>query len=280
MATLTKSNATKVRKSRAKKTPVVDRIEAAIQLVEANVPDPTPVVPTTPPVSAVQAANRVAEFKLTPDAKALLRKAVDACAKNDGARIADDQGGARLREQANLLTICRGDLGLAVSCLQESASEPGTIYSLLYAVMKNALYIGNLDYRRLLDPKQDEDLPERSDIREDHRTSPYGMQPDVVDPDALPDYQRVVVALGDINLYLDLLSKAFGSPLDQFMPITVVMHPSGSFSPVHGVEHALDIVEVNRQRARAKRDIKRTADLASAAAIAKRALLNAASALN
>lgn len=248
------------------------------------------------PISAEAASAHLDKWEFTPYAKTLLDRAVTNVQANDGSRFTVDQGRDRFRSNAMLLSAAGGRLDVAMIALYESGAQWSTISSLLYSIMKSALFLGNIDYRRALDPASDDDLQHMSDLREQHRDAPPGLQPDPKETDGaaeplngtnnrahtaaalrVPDYGVIENAIEEINIFLDLLAKSSGAPLDGCMPYTNVQAANGvDYDPVYSVSHALDIAEVTRQKSRAKREEARAKDVDAATRRVKDVLLRMA----
>jgi hypothetical protein len=219
------------------------------------------------------ASQKLAAFELSPKAKDLLDKAVENAMRNTGSGIEDDSARLKIKHMSELLAATDGDLSTALVAVAESMDAlevPNAIFSLCFGVQKAAIFIGNLQYRRALDPKDGEGTPVH-DYR-DHRDPPYGLGPDGEDEDPV---QVTLHAIEEVHLYLQLVTESFGWDPERPMPFVYLAEKDGTFKPLHDVEQALDYLEIRRKQAQAKRQVKQAAGFAAAAARAKAALLAA-----
>lgn len=223
---------------------------------------------------AEAAAQKFGAFELTDEAKDLLQRAVENAARNTGNGIEDPQAKLKIRSMAELLNACDNDLSAALIALTEtmpSTELPNAVFSLCFSVQKAAMFLGNLAYRRALDPQDGEGRPAH-DHRDD-REAPYGLEPDA--PEDLVPEVTVKIAIGDVHYYLQLLTEMYGwDPLNP-MPLLYMQEKDQTFRPVFDVEQAMDYLEIRRKQSQAKRAEKQAAGFAAAAARAKAALLAA-----
>lgn len=168
----------------------------------------------------------------------------------------------------DLLEATGHDLPIACAIIAQTTDHrdaPGAIYSLCFNVVKAALFVANMHYRRALDPKADFDLEQFVDRREDEREAPYGLQRDSITFaddivllkaetfDDAPD-NVILEGLRDVKLFCSLIAESFGWQSDEDMPYMFDAQPDGSFRPVFDAETALDMSEVKRLAARARRE--------------------------
>lgn len=223
---------------------------------------------------ATAAAQRLGDFELSDLAKDLLARAIENASRNTGNGIADTQAKDKIRAVASLLQACELDLATTLLVLAESTPVlelPNIVYSVCFNIMKATAFIGNLQYRKALDPKDGEGRPAH-DYRDD-REAPYGLGPEHVD---VITHEDVAQAVDDVRLYLQLLTEMYGwDPLNP-MPFVYLQEKDGSFTPIHDVEQALDYLEIRRKESQAKRQERQTAALSTAAENAKAVLLRLA----
>lgn len=221
-----------------------------------------------------EAANqRLAAFSLSPRAKDLLDKATENAMRNSGNGIDDESAKLKIKQMAELLAATDGDLSASLVALTDAMEVmelPNAVFSLCFSVQKAAIFIGNLQYRRALDPQDGEGTPVH-DHRE-HRDPPYGLGPDGNDEDPVDAVRH---AIEDVHLYLQLLTEAYGWDPERPMPFVYLAEKDGTFRPIYDVEQALDYLEIRRKQAQAKRAVKQAAGFAAAAARAKATLLAA-----
>lgn len=261
------------------------------------------------------ACTQLETFKLSRGAKTLLDRALDNLSKNTGANIADDDAKQDIKLRAELIAASGNDLNVLLVALTEECpilEQGGTVYSLLFNVMKAATFEANLDYRRFLDPAADFDLvgymkpviargEDGSDWRQHDgsqfetdvrsETSPmegqtgHATRAEVLLEQAQELYGRevydisdvIICALRDLRWYLQLLSESFGWDVTRPMPYLFVTELDGSFTSITDAMQALDVQELRRQAARAKKREK-TAKVMGAAAERARAMLSRAAA--
>lgn len=98
--------------------------------------------------SVQKAQAHLAAFELTPGAASLLDRAMDSLSKNTGAGLNDPDAVAIAKGRAALIRAAGGQLSVVIDATVE-VTPPlevgGAVYSLLYAVLKNALFFANLD---------------------------------------------------------------------------------------------------------------------------------------
>lgn len=259
------------------------------------------------------AAAQLEEYALSPGAQSLLDRAVDNVARNTGVGLNDEDAKADAKMRGEILTASGNDLGIAIAALSSEAEgdeAAGIVYSLCFNVLKSAVFIGNLDYRRFLDPAQDNDLhlymreydPRKGEDGRDPRTDPAFETDSRQDHSPLEgdtgfetgaEYQLsklrelyghidteedvVAASLQDLRYYFQLLTESFGWPTDRPMPFANVMEPDGTFTPITDAGMALDSAELRRQASRAKKRARQGALTNAAAARAREMLLNRAS---
>ena len=225
---------------------------------------------------AAKAGQELAQFDLSDLAKDYLARAVENASRNTGNGIADQQAKDKIRSTAELLQACDLDLGKTLLVLGETVPVedlPNVVYSTCFSVMKAVAFLGNLGYRRALDPKDGEGRPAH-DHRDD-REAPYGLGPEADEHDGLL-HEHILQAVDDVRMYLQLLTEMYGwDPLNP-MPYAYMQEKDGTFTPIHGVEQAFDYLEVRRKESQAKRQARQAAVLATAAANAKEVLLRLA----
>lgn len=259
------------------------------------------------------AAEQLGHFQLTPGARMLCDRALDNLSRNTGQGLDEDaKFDARLR--AEIISAGGNDLSVIIDALSSSCEVDeagGMVYSLLFNTLKAAVFIGNLDYRQFLDPTRDMDMHLYVNYGEVGRT--YGE--DARDPDSQPQFNPdnrsdrsplegqsgfetgaefqlarlktlygndiddegdvVAASLRDLRYYFQLLAESFGWDPNRPMPFANVAEPDGTFTPVTDASAALDLAELRRQAARAKRKARQGAVLNAAAAKAREALAKA-----
>lgn len=238
---------------------------------------------------AAKAALELETFALTPGAKHLLDLALDNMSTNTGEGIDDPQQRASIRLRAELIDAAGGDLSVVIEALVASCEKPTevapSLYSLLYNVVKSAGFYANLDYRRYLDPRADFDLSPYApqgdeawkaangvdsamhgngspDKREDDPSAPDGLDT-VVDrelalyrslygAEVIEDGDVILCAWSDLRMFCQLTVESYGWEGDD-MPFTFAQETDGSFTPISDVRTAIDAIEINRQKSRARR---------------------------
>lgn len=231
-----------------------------------------------------QAGKALEEFEVTPGMRSLMERALDNVAKNTGQNLEDPAAKAKADAFATIILASGHDLAVAIEILVESEAPSklaGTVYSFLYTILKAAVFIGNLDYRRALDPEADLDTTLYADAREARRDAPPGLEGD---PVPTPVEDLITQALGDLQLFLTLTANVHGwdpkgsdgEPTGELIPFDNVMSASGgSFTPIRSVSEALDRQEVKRKAAQAKRADAFAALKAKSAGAAKAILAKA-----
>lgn len=223
------------------------------------------------------AAEQLSDFKLTPGARSLLDRAMDNLSTSNGQGIKDEDARAEIQDRAAFIKGCGNDLSIAISSLVEVVDPldaPGAVYSLLFNVLKAAVFIGNLDLRRYLDPDQDYDLENYADKREEHRDAPYGMETreerefqhmrQLYGADFQSFEDAPACALSDLRYFFQLNVESLGWNPDNVMPFSMSMNPDGTFAPINDPQQALDAAELRRQASRAKKRDQRSKTLAAA----------------
>lgn len=252
---------------------------------------------------AAKAALELEDFALTPGAKHLLDLAMDNLSTNTGEGIDDPSAKASIKLRAELIAAAGCDLSVVIEALVDSCEKPTdvapSLYSLLYNVVKSAGFYANLDYRRYHDPRADFDLnayldtdtrsridrelsDERgsSDRREDDPSAPDGMDT-MVDrelqlyralygAEVIEDGDVILCALSDLRMFAQLTVESYGWEGDD-MPFAYTQELDGTFTPITDVRTAIDALEINRQKSRARR-AEREATRVSAAIERARAL--------
>ena len=107
------------------------------------------------------AAEQLQEFNLTPGAQLLMDRAVDNLSRNTGVGLVDEDAKFDAQQRAAIINASGNDLNVAITALSASCEVEeagGVVYSLLFNVLKSAVFIGNIDYRNFLDPSRDMDL--------------------------------------------------------------------------------------------------------------------------
>jgi hypothetical protein len=228
-------------------------------------------------------------MRISPMTRELLQAACDNVAKSTGVGIEDKDAQQLIQDRAALFSMCGCDLNAVIDVLSDNigvAELAGQVYSTCFAVQKAANFIGNMKYRKALDAKNGEGTPAH-----DHREvgePPCGLGEDGVEPlqfentrehidtTDLPHHD-VLRAMEELHVLLQLLPEAHGWDADAPMPYLYVPHSDGTFSPVYGAEHALDIMEVRSKESRARRTKRQSAGLQAALAGARRAMKAAVS---
>lgn len=251
-------------------------LEAADRLAEH--------VEANPPSHAEVATDKLKEFRLSKVALALLDKALVNVAENTGRGLEDEQAKKQAQLLGGIVAVAEHDLSKAITFIIAAVpveQAVGTIYSLCYSVQKAMNFIGNMAYRKALDPASDFDLEQFVDYREDEHAAPYGLQPEGEFTsndrkyEGQPDHEVVFDALEEVHIYLQLITEAFGWDATQPMPYMAVMNKDETFTQVHDLEQCLDAMEIRFKESRRKRQEQRTANLAATLAHAQKALLKA-----
>lgn len=250
---------------------------------------------------AEAAALELSTFVMTPGAKHLLDRAMDNLASNTGANIADPEFKATVKQRAELFNAAGNDLGIVITALVDSCGSPteapGVVYSTCYNVLKAAVFIANLDYRRWLDPKGDFDIAPYVTRRvEDEALGAKDFEVDArseVSPlDGLTGHDSSVdiawhnlralygqhiedesevffESLNDLRLFLSLTCDTFGWDPDRPLPFAAFQNPDGSFENITDAQVALDHAEVQRQESRKRKAERDAVRLTNAAERAK-----------
>ena len=290
--TLTLNNAPKAKGKSVDTTDITEQKHAAdamseeLAKLEGEVAKPAPQT----------AAQKLGEFRLTHLAKALLDKACVNVSENTGSGLEDPVARDTAGTIAGIFADCGHDLSKVIDFTMEAMGEDAQaaltfIYKECYSVQKALNFIGNMAYRRALDPKQDFDLEQFVDYREDEREAPYGLEPlgtwddergaDHAGP-SREDHELIFEALEDLHVYLQLITEAYGweavdiSGRDNSMPYMYVMEPDETFRRIYGLEECLDIMEVKYKESRAKRAAKQLEGLQKIQKAAREALKRAA----
>ncbi len=254
---------------------------------------------------AAKAMLELESFRLTPGAKSLLDRAMDNVAKNDGSGIEDPDARIAIKQRAALVEAAGNDLSVIIAALCASCEDnprdiAPAVYSLCFNILKSAVFIANLDYRRYLDPRADFDLlpyggakygqmtVERealgtdgdfaADQREETREAPAGLD-SMVEREfnyfretygsGLEDYEDVFAcALEDLRLFLQLTSESFGWDPDRPIPFAFIQTPEGTFEPINDPALALDHTEIKRKESLKRRREREGARMANAAKVA------------
>lgn len=261
------------------------------------------------------AADQLEDYKLTPGAQMLLDRAVDNLSRNTGVGLVDEDARIDAQTRAAIINASGNDLSVAITALSESCEveEAGSIvYSLLFNVLKSAVFVGNLDYRQFLDPQRDMDLhlyvnygevgktygedardpnndpkfsPDRRQDRsplegqsgfETHAEFQLARMKELYGRDIDDEGDVIAASLHDLRLYLQLLSESFGWDANRPMPFAFVQETNGEFTPITDAGVALDHAEVRRQASRAKKRARSNAVMSAAAQKAREALLRRA----
>lgn len=253
---------------------------AALDELDNEVETLAKVVNSEPEAASIVAAEELAQFPLTKLARKLLDQAMDNVSKSTGSGMTDDIARDKIQSQAALVSACGNDLTTTVQYLSEALEEDplsiaNSVYSICFSVMKAVVFIGNMQYRRALDPRGDYDLDKYVDYREEERDPPYGLGRDTPDEfDCKMDaWSQIETAVDDLRHYLQLLTEAFGWDAERPMPFLNTTDDDGvTFTPIHDVVTAFDITQVKSQASRAKRAAKQSAAMLVAARRARAAL--------
>lgn len=250
---------------------------------------------------AAFAAEQLTEFRLTPGAKSLLERSMDNLSKNNGTNIEDPDLKVQVQIRSGLIEAADNDLSIVLEALSTSAAPkevPGMVYSMLYNVLKGAVFVANNDYRRYLDPRADFDITTYTgvsgrnetgkDRRDDDGTSFAADQREEHSPlegltghptsldyqmDALHQlYGRfceseddvIPCALEDLRLFFQLTAESFGWDPTSVMPFSNVLETNGTYTPINDPMQALDAQQIKNQQSRALRRDKQNGMLAAA----------------
>lgn len=256
----------------------------------------------------VTAGDKLKDFRLTHLAKALLDKATVNVADNTGRGLEDPVARDMAETLAGIFDQCGHDLSKVLDFTMEAMGDDPQaaltfIYKECYAVQKALNFIGNMAYRRALDPKGDFDLDKFVDYREEERSAPFGLDPlgtwdderradheDGIIRDASlgnehdrakADHELIFDALQDLHVLLQLTVESFGwEPVtsdgrDNSMPYMVVQEKDESFRQIHNLEECLDLMEIRYKESRAKRQQKQLDGLRKIQAAARAGLKSA-----
>jgi len=263
---------------------------------------------------AARAALQLSEFRLVPGAQSLLDRAMDNLAQNEGTGIEDPDARLTIKLRAGLITEAGNDLNIVLAAILASNPDPkganNQIYSMCYNVLKAAGFIANLDYRRWADPKADFDIwagyglqaapkthgedgrdPREatgefaSDQREEAPSAPDGLDNNVdmqwewlraTYGGGIEDEGAVIFrALEDLGMFLNLLVESMGWQADNPMPYVQVQEKDGTFTPIYGVEAALNEFEIRRKASLKRRHERNSAALNNAQTVAREMLAKA-----
>jgi len=232
---------------------------------------------------AAKAMLELESFSMTPGAKSLLDRAMDNLSNNDGAGLEDPDARIAVKQRAALVAAAGNDLSVVIAALVASCEDnprdiAPTIFSVCFNVLKSAVFIANLDYRRYLDPRADFDLAMYADPREDEPSAPAGMATHVEREfeyfretygASCEDLEDVFAcALEDLRLFLQLTSESFGWDPDRPIPFAYMQRPDGGFDPINDPALALDNAEIKRKESQKKRRERESVRLAAAASAA------------
>lgn len=232
------------------------------------------------------AANKLADFRLSHVARALLDKACVNVSENKGTGIEDPVARDTTGVIADLFSIADYDIGNVVNLIITNLGDDpkaalSMSYKACYALQKALNFVGNMAYRRALDPKSDFDLEQFVDYREEERSAPYGLDPigafDINDAmyEGQPDEDIVFNALEECHILLQLLTEMCGWDPEQPMPYAVIQNKDESFEQIHDLQHCLDLMEIRYKESRARRQ-QNTLDALRKVQVAARAALTGA----
>ena len=97
------------------------------------------------------AAAQLDGFELSRGAYSLLDRSLDSISKNTGAGLEDPDAVQEAKLRAALIRATGNSLSVAIQAVVQISpveEAPNAVYSLLYSVMRNALFFANLDYRQ------------------------------------------------------------------------------------------------------------------------------------
>lgn len=231
---------------------------------------------------AAKAALELETFALTPGAKHLMDLALDNLSTNTGEGIDDPAARDAIKLRAALIEAAGGDLSVVIEAMVDSCEKPTdvapSLYSLLYNVVKSAGFYANLDYRRYLDPTADFDMSAyvpnemrgvdaelhgngSTDKREDDPSAPDGLDHRVdreiaffralYGAEVIEDGDVILAAWSDLRLFAQLTVESYG--YEGEVPFLFAQEQDGSFTPITDVRTAIDVQEINRQKARSRR---------------------------
>lgn len=281
-------------------------VTEALKLLEEPLDAPAPPAPRAErdePTAAVDAddhiavvASKLGDFRLSPLARGLLDRAVVNVSENTGRGLEDPVAKDMAVALGGIIKASRCDLGKAITALvggEDPMADATMVYKLCYQVQKALNFIGNMAYRRALDPKGDFDLDKFIDPREERVDPPVGCGPDEPEEIAFgpdgerlfnvvggaerrADYEQVADALEELHIYLQLMTEMFGWDPTSPLPYMVVMGSDETFTAVHNLEECLDRMEIRYKESRAKRQTKQLDHLRAAQARALAVLKAAA----
>lgn len=173
---------------------------------------------------AAAAAVELKSFSLTPGAKSLLDRALDNLSTNDGAGLEDPDARLSIKQRGELIAAAGNDLGVVISALIASCDDnprdiAPAVYSLGYNVLKAAVFIANLDYRRFLDPRGDYNMwkvygpiTSKSEDGNDHRETEGQFATDrrEEEPSAPPGLDN------DVDRQWNWLRQTYGSSVQDY----------------------------------------------------------------
>lgn len=229
---------------------------------------------------AAKAMLELEGFRMTPGAKSLLDRAMDNLSKNDGAGLEDPDARIAAKQRAALVEAAGNDLSVVIAALVASCEGnprdiAPTVFSVCFNVLKSAVFIANLDYRRYLDPRADFDLTMYVDLREDEPSAPAGLATSVEREfeyfretygASCEDIEDVFAcSLEDLRLWLQLTSESFGWDPDRPIPFAYMQRPDGGFDPINDPALALDNAEIKRKEGQKRRRERETARMSAAA---------------
>lgn len=259
---------------------------------------------------AAKAALELTTFRLTPGAKSLLDRAMDNVANSDGAGLDDKDAALAVKQRAELFDAAGNDLSVVIGAMIDSCEEnpreiAGAIYGTLYPVLKAAVFIANLDYRRYMDPRGDFDIWAQygalSSKGEDGNDPREGLEQRVehsLDPEPpvgcdssvdrqwewmqqtygseVQDWEDVIPrSLEDLRLFFQLTYESVGGDPQRIIPFGNIMLSDGTFQPINDPMLALDNAELRRKEAQARRRQRDGERMSKAAALARKAVTSA-----
>jgi hypothetical protein len=111
--------------------------------------------------AAAKANEELQSFELSPGSRNLLTRAIDNVIGNKGANLTDPTAKLAAESRSMFLEAADGDLAIALDAIAatfDAKNVAAQVFSLLYQLLKAATFIGNLDYRKAMDPTSDFDL--------------------------------------------------------------------------------------------------------------------------
>lgn len=251
--------------------------------------------PADPEEQAESASNKLADFRLTPLARSLLDKALVNVTENTGRGIEDPLAKDQVETLAGIVKASGDDLARAIEFVVDTMQDEADtyVYKLCYATQKALNFIGNMAYRRALDPKSDFDLEMYIDQREEHMDAPVGLgseQELAFDKDGnrkfnvaggeevKADHEQILDALDTLHVYLQIMTEAFGWDPERPMPYMAILDEmTGKFEHVYDCEACLDLMEIRYKESRVKKQEKQLAGLKKIREAALAALKKASS---